>query len=101
MHRHPEDFKVKVPVGAVALAGAIVSKRLWFIWLIADSLSLQIQNCLDEFQDGEHKKKSFTADDYTQSYLAVKGAVKEIRMEVNYHGPDLERNLVRWAQAGR
>ncbi|KAE9399647.1 hypothetical protein BT96DRAFT_939316 [Gymnopus androsaceus JB14] len=81
--KFPADFTEKVPDGAFALAATI------------------IQNCLEEFQNGRHIAKKFTAEEYNPSYLAVLWAIERVRTDPNYHGPELERNLVKWAQAGR
>lgn len=88
----PEDFQHRVPERAVALAATCVSRKF-----LLDSQSnwmlLQVFNCLDEYWNGRHMQRKFSAELNSDAYESILDLVQ------NINGND--HHKAKWVQARR
>jgi len=87
-----------IPIETIALVCTVVSL------LISSSLDLtsfgQIENCIDEYQIGEHKETAFTGSSYKSRYIARVAYLQDVakKTEQNSIIPRFRQRLLKLAR---
>lgn len=92
----PESFSDKVPAPCIALSACIVAFYMSFGELFGLMITLQIQNCLEEWITGIRKDKKFEGGTYELDYRGYLYDIDDV-LEQAIFGAKYTERVKAWA----